>query len=192
MSSKFSNTSAAICLALGLVAGIVLAGFWPSMPLHAVATDKVDTFSMATGPCGDDVEAVYFFDHLTGDLYAYIVGRAVNGGIGPMGRYYHNVSDDFKANGEKAKYLMVTGLANLVRGGRTGTIQPAHAVVYIAELSTGTAVAYGMPYNAQAYRAGTPQPPAELTAVCQFEIRKPIGATKPTSGKKKGKDDLGG
>jgi hypothetical protein len=94
-----------------------------------------------------------------------------------MARYYRNVSDDFKANGEKAKYLMVTGYANLARGGRASVIQPGKAVLYIAELSSGTAVAYGLPYNAQAYRAGTVQPVAEISALCPLAIRKPVGET---------------
>ena len=41
-------------LMLGLVGGVVgalaVAGYWPHTPLHAVATDRYDTFAMATGP----------------------------------------------------------------------------------------------------------------------------------------------
>ena len=179
MSRKWSNAQAAVWLGLGLLAGLIVAGFWPSVPMHATATDKVDTFSMATGFAGDDVEAVYFLDHLTGDLYAYIVGRAANGAVGPVARYYRNIADDFKA-GEKARYLMATGIANLVRGGRANFVQPGKAVLYIAELSSGTAVGYGLPFNAPAYRAGQVLPPGELTPVCQFAIRKPVGESKPS------------
>jgi hypothetical protein len=151
-----------------------------------MATDKVDTFSMATGPAGDDVEAVYFFDHLTGELYCYIVGRTAAGPCGPVARYYRNVSNDFNAAGGNPKYLMVTGVANLARGGRAGSIQPGKAVVYIAELSSGVAMAYGMPYNAQAYRAGQVLPAQqELSPVCELQIRKPIG--EKSGSKKKGK-----
>ena len=47
--------------------GLVLTGFLPDTPLHAVSTDRTDTFAMATGPVDSEVEAVYFLDFLTGD-----------------------------------------------------------------------------------------------------------------------------
>ena len=81
MSWNFRKTSALVWLGLGLLAGLLVAGFWPSVPLHAVATDKIDTFSMATGPVESEYEAVYFLDHLTGDLHAYVIGRMVNGSV---------------------------------------------------------------------------------------------------------------
>ena len=76
MSWNFRKTSALVWLGLGLLAGLLVAGFWPSVPLHAVATDKIETFSMATGPVEPEYEAVYFLDHLTGDLHAYVIGRS--------------------------------------------------------------------------------------------------------------------
>ena len=75
MSWNFRNTNGLVWLGLGLLAGFLMAGFWPSVPLHAMATDKIDTFSMATGPVEPEYEAVYFLDHLTGDLHAYVIGR---------------------------------------------------------------------------------------------------------------------
>ena len=57
-----------VAVGIGLVAGLVLSGFWPHTPLYAVATDRIETFAMATGPVDDEVEAVYFLDFLTGDL----------------------------------------------------------------------------------------------------------------------------
>jgi hypothetical protein len=181
MSWNFPKTHVAVWLGLGLLAGLMVAGFWPSVPLHAVATDKVDTFSMATGPCDADVEAVYFLDHLTGELHAYVLGRTANGGAGVLCHYYRSVADDFKANGEKAKYLMVTGMDDLARMGRAGAMQPSRAVVYVAELSSGSAIAYYMPYNATAHRSGQ-FTQGQLMPVCPaFLIRKPLGeTTKPT------------
>ena len=88
-----------------------MAGFWPSVPLHAVATDKIETFSMATGPVESDYEAVYFLDHLTGDLHAYVVGRMGNG----FGVLRHSLLAtcfrDFKTEGDKTpKLRMATGV----------------------------------------------------------------------------------
>ena len=145
MSWQIAKTNAAAWLGLGLLAGLVLAGFWPSVPLHATATDKLDTFSMATGHVEDLVEAVYFLDHLTGELHAYVLGPTGRG-FGIQCHYFRNVSKDFDA-GEKAKYLMATGMDDLARGGRANAIQPSRSVVYVAEVTTGTAIGYYLPYN---------------------------------------------
>jgi hypothetical protein len=187
MFCKCSPANAAVWLGLGLLAGLVVAGFWPSVPLHAVATDRVETFSMATGEVEPGVEAVYFLDHLTGELHAYVLGPTRTG-FGLLCHYFRAVADDFKS-GEKAKYLMTTGVDDLARAGRGGNVQPSHAVVYVAEVSSGYAIAYYAPYNVTAHRSGTPAQDM-LQPVCPaFPIRKPIGETKPT-GRSKAKAEL--
>jgi hypothetical protein len=181
MSCQISKTNAAACLGLGLLAGLVLAGFWPSVPLHATATDKLDTFSMATGHVEDGVEGVYFLDHLTGELHAYVLGPTGRGNFGIQCHYFRDVSKDFDA-GEKAKYLMATGLDDLARGGRANSIQPSRAVVYVAEVSTGTAIAYYLPYNVTSHRSGV-YSEGQLLPVCpKFPIRTPVGEGKPKRG----------
>ena len=62
------NTVGSSAVGIGLLGGMVAERFWPQTPLYAVATDRIDTFGMATGPVDDEVEAVYFLDFLTGDL----------------------------------------------------------------------------------------------------------------------------
>ncbi len=173
-----TKTKAAVWLGLGLLAGLVLAGFWPSVPLHATATDKLDNFSMATGFVEDGVEAVYFLDHLTGELHAYVLGPAARGGsFGIQCHYYRNVSKDFDA-GEKSKYLMATGMDDLARAGRGSAIQPSRSVVYVAEVTTGTAIGYYLPYNVTAHRSGA-MSQGQLQPVCPaFPIRTPITETK--------------
>jgi hypothetical protein len=181
MSWKFARIHAAVWLGLGLLAGLIVAGFWPSVPLHAVATDKVDTFSMATGHVEPDVEAVYFLDHLTGELHAYVLGpmSGGRGGFGILCHYFRDVSKDFQA-GEKSKYLMASGIDDLTRAGRGGAITPSRSVLYVAEVTTGTAIGYYLPYNLNAHRAGMPMQ-GQLLPVCPaFPIRKPVGETKPT------------
>ncbi len=179
MTWNSAKIKAAVWLGLGLLAGLIVAGFWPSVPLHAVSTDKVDTFTMATGNLDMDVEAVYFLDHLTGELHAYVLGLTARG-PGVQAHFFRNIADDFKAT-DKAKYLMATGLDDLARLGRAGQIQPSRSLVYVAELTSGYAMAYYMPYNAQAHRSGQPSQ-GQLMPVCPaFLIRKPIGETKSTS-----------
>ena len=122
MSWNFRKTSALVWLGLGLLAGLLVAGFWPSVPLHALATDKIETFSMATGSVEPDYEAVYFLDHLTGDLHAYVIGRMANGGYGVLQHCYRNVLQDFKTEGDKTpKFIMATGDCDLNRRGRGRT-----------------------------------------------------------------------
>ena len=57
----------------GLIVGMNLSGLWPSIPLHATATQGLDKFAIATGLVDDSVEAIYFLDFLTGDLSAAVI-----------------------------------------------------------------------------------------------------------------------
>ncbi len=186
MSWNFRKTSALVWLGLGLLAGLLVAGFWPSVPLHAVATDKSESFSMATGSVEPDYEAVYFLDHLTGDLHAYVIGRMFNGNFGVLQHCYRKVLDDFKSEGDKTpKFLMATGVCDLNRRGG-GNIMPSRSVLYIADVASGMAKAYAVPFNTTQHNTGrfieTP-----MALICDFPIRKVV----PPSGKKgKGSDSF--
>src|SRR5262245_4881338 len=57
-------------LAGGVVIGLNVAGWWPQVPLHAVATHGQENFAICTAPMDDDVEAVFILDDVTGDLKA--------------------------------------------------------------------------------------------------------------------------
>ncbi len=178
MSWNFRKTSALLWLGLGLLAGLMVAGFWPSVPLHAVATDKIETFSMATGPVEPEYEAVYFLDHLTGDLHGYVIGRLVNGGYGVLEHCYRNVLQDFKTEGEKTpKFLMTTGVCDLNRRGG-GAVLPSRSVIYIADVASGMAGAYYLPYSSTTHSAGRPVPSAEFQLICGFPIRKVLAPSK--------------
>ncbi len=137
-------------LAVGLVLGLVAGGLWPQSPIHAVATDSLDTFAMATGPVDEDVEAVFFLDFLTGELRATVLNKQA-GKFTAFFRY--NVLNDLGVDPAKnPKFLMVTGMANLRRGG--SRMQPGLAVVYVAEITTGNVAAYAVPWNPAAHNAG--------------------------------------
>ena len=60
-------------LAAGVLLGLVAAGWLPHSPAHAVATDRLGDFAIATGPLDSDLEAIYFLDCLTGDLRAAVL-----------------------------------------------------------------------------------------------------------------------
>ena len=172
MSWTFQKPIAMLWLGLGLLGGFMVAGFWPSVPLHATATDKSETFSMATGSAEADYEAVYFLDHLTGDAHAFLIGRLAAGGFGVLQHCYRNVLQDFKTEGDKIpKFLMITGLADLNRRGAAGNVLPSKAVLYIADVTSGMAGVYALPSNPPQINAGQPveQP---LTPICNFPFRK--------------------
>jgi len=135
-----------------LVVGLVLGGLWPQTPLHTTATDRADTYAIATGYLDQDVEAVYFLDFLTGDLTAAVLGRRP-GMFGAVYRY--NVLRDLQVDPTKnPKFLMVTGLADVPRTG--GRVEAARAAVYVAEITTGKVAAYLVPWNRSAFNAGQP------------------------------------
>jgi hypothetical protein len=133
---------------------------------------------MATGSVEPEYEAVYFLDHLTGDLHAYVIGRLANNSFGVLEHGYRNVLQDFKTEEDKTpKFLMVTGFCDLNRGGRAGTIMPSRSVLYIADVASGTCCAYQLPYNATAHFRGQPVLDAPVTPVClPFAIRKVLAA----------------
>jgi hypothetical protein len=138
-------------LFVGLIVGLVLGGFWPHTPLHAVSTDRLDTFAIATGPVDEEVEAIYFLDFLTGDLRAAVLGRTNKF----QGAFQYNVLADFKLDPAKnPKFLMVTGLNQSRRGG--GSVQLSNAVVYVAEVTTGQCAVYGIPWLPGSRASGVP------------------------------------
>lgn len=134
-----------IWLALGLVGGIAAACLWPQTPLHAVATDRIETFAMATGPVDEEVEAVYFLDFLTGDLRAVVLGKQNNKF---QAFFAGNVMQPMGLEpAKKPKFLMVTGLADMRRGGTGLSVQPGRALVYVAEVTSGKVAAFAIPWS---------------------------------------------
>lgn len=137
---------------LGLVVGMNLTGVWPSIPLHATATHGLDKFAIATGLVDDTVEAIYFLDFLTGDMRAAVI----NPQTGKFNSFYsRNIATDFGAVNAGARYLMVTGFADMPRG--RANFQYAKSIVYVAEASSGVVAAYTIPWNSAFQAARKPQ-----------------------------------
>jgi hypothetical protein len=127
---------------LGVLVGMVIGGFLPHAPLHAVATDRAESFAMATGMLDQGVEAVYTLDFLTGDLGAAVLNPQTKTFTAT---YKRNILQDLKVQaGNNPKFMMVTGQADL----RTqGQLQFGASVVYVAELGSGMMGVYALPFN---------------------------------------------
>jgi hypothetical protein len=139
-------------LAIGLVVGLNVAGLWPQVPLHAVATHGQDNFAICTAPMDEDVEAVFVLDDLTGDLK----GAALNV---QMRRLYtgfeYNVLQDLPTpNTKNPHYRIVSGMANIRQNFQAGPL--ARSVLYVAEVSSGQLVVYGIPWIAGRAQAAMP------------------------------------
>jgi hypothetical protein len=140
-----------IALGIGFAGGLVLAGVWPQTPLHATATDRSETFAMATGEVDNDTEAVYFLDFLTGDLRAVVLGRMNSVFTGLFGI---NVATDLGIDTQKnPKFMLVTGKANLRQAGGS-RMRPSGAVCYVAEVTSGKMAAYAIPWSGSMQAAG--------------------------------------
>lgn len=135
-----------VWLAIGLALGMMIGGWWPATPLHAVATDRYDTFAIATGPVDDQVEAIFFLDFLTGDLRAAVMNQ-----YGKFTAFYHyNILADLAVEQGKApRYLMVTGINDIQRG--AARARPSRAIVYVAEINSGEVAAYAIPWVRQSW-----------------------------------------
>jgi hypothetical protein len=155
--------------AIGLASGLVLGGYWPHTPLHAVSTDRADTFAMATGPMDSDVEAVFILDFLTGDLKAMVLGKQA----GTFSGFFEcNVAKDLGVDPQKnPKFMMVTGVINLRRTGRQ---QFGNSFCYVAEITTGKMAAYAVPWVASAFSSGQAQT-GSLVLVSKAPFRHPTG-----------------
>lgn len=129
-------------LAGGLLIGLNVAGVWPQMPLHAVATHGQDNFAICTAPMDADVEGVFVLDSVTGDLKAAVLNvqtRRFNT------LFEYNVVHDFPGpNAKNPHYRIVSGVADIRQVITAG--QLARAVIYVAEAASGQIVAYGVPW----------------------------------------------
>ncbi len=161
-----------VAAGIGLVVGLAVSGYWPYTPLHAAATDRGDTFAMATGLLDTDVEAVYLLDFLTGDLRAMVLGKIP----GTFSGYFDtNVGRDLGIDPQKSpKFMMVTGIANLRRGGGARQ-QYGIASCYVAEVTSGKLAAYAVRWVPSMHTSGQVQNgPLDLVGVAPF--RNPSGA----------------
>ncbi len=157
-------------LLAGVALGFALSGWWPSTPLHAVATDRYDTFAIATGPVDEKAEAIFFLDFLTGDLRAAVINQ-----YGKFTAFYqYNIMTDLGVEqGKNPRYLMVTGMNDIRRG--AARTRPSRAIVYVAEITSGACAAYAIPWSQDAWSTGqkvmAPMIPLDITKFRTAAVR---------------------
>jgi hypothetical protein len=144
----------------------MIAGLWPDTPLHAVATDRADTFALTTGFVAEDAEAVYYLDSLTGILRAAVLSNRTQGF---QAMFETNIHADLasviklkSARGGTAlqmpqnpNYMMVTGMNDIRRtpGQRR---RPGLSALYVAEANTGIVLVYVVPWSSEMHSADQP------------------------------------
>jgi hypothetical protein len=132
----------AMGIAAGLVVGLNVAGIWPQVPLHAVATHGQENFAICTAPLDLDVEGIFVLDDVTGELK----GAALNLQLRRINTFFeYNITNDLPASNTKnPQYRIVSGGANIRQNVAAGTL--AHSVLYVADVTTGQLVVYGIPW----------------------------------------------
>jgi hypothetical protein len=138
----------ATVIMLAIIAGAVLGSrLGPSQHLprvFAVTSQADESFAVCTVPLDAGVEGFFMLDFETGDLSGGVLGPGTSQFAAS---YKHNVLKDlgFKAGQAKnPKFLLISGIAELRRGNMTF----GSSVLYVTDSSTGTTVAYGIPWNA--------------------------------------------
>ncbi len=151
--SRFRFGRGIVWPAAALLLGLLAGGMLPHSPLHAVATDSNDAFTITTAPLNEEIEGLYLLDNLTGNLTVTVVGR--KGQF--VGVYRHNVLRDLQiAADKKPRFLMVPGGIRLQQGATAAVrMQPGYSVIYVVEITTGRAVAYMTYWDVNSWKAGT-------------------------------------
>jgi len=177
--AKFVYTSAILFafVAVGYFAG--QRGVSPSLESTAYASPfaKPPAFlesatggkqmSMATGRIEENVEALFGLDHLTGDLFCWIL----NPNTGDLATTFRvNVAAALNVQGD-ADYVMCTGVMDF-RISRSGSTRVSDSVIYVGDGNTGNVAAFSVLYDGQAVTRGVASP-GELKRISTMITRDP-------------------
>ncbi len=170
MHARISD-SRGIWLVGGLLLGLGVAYFWPHEPIRADQADRNDKFGMISVPATLPVaglptsEAIFILDFLTGALQGFYLNPQAGGFTQT---YYRDVGTDFSL-GEKSAgqplFAFVGGQGQLTGHGA----QWGASMVYVAEVNSGSLVAYAFPFTQQ----NVPSPPQQMIPVAKAQFRKP-------------------
>lgn len=133
--------SSALWLLFGALLGLGIAAICPNRPLTAATSDRNEKFGMCTVYVGENLEAVFVLDFLTGRLTGACLGKQGNQFVA---FFEANVANDLKITSAKPQYAMVPGLATIRA---TPGTNPAASVIYVSELTSGKVGCYGIPFK---------------------------------------------
>lgn len=127
-------------------------------PVFAITAEADGSFAVCTVPLDGGTEGFFMLDFETGDLS----GGVLSPGTSKFATSYkYNVLKDlgFKAGQVKnPKFLLVSGAADV----RQASAALASSVLYVTDSSTGTTVAYGIPWTAQQPQVMAPLVPLDI------------------------------
>jgi hypothetical protein len=120
--------------------------------IDAVGAVSSEKFSIATGVVSEEAEGFFVLDHNSGIVQCSVfyprVGKF-------MASFTGNAGELVGAGGKGGSYLMVTGQADMTRGGRPGTLAPT--LLYVLNTATGNYGVFSVPFDRQALAQGRPQ-----------------------------------
>ena len=169
MHTRISD-SRGVWLVAGLILGLGVTWFWPHEPLRADQSDRADKFGICSVPCTlaiaglPSTEAVFILDFVTGRLQGFYLNPQ-QGGFTQM--FYRDVADDLRLNEKGAAqpvYAFVGGQGQFSGQGTSW----GGSLIYVAEMPTGTLVAYAYPFSQN--NAGQPQ---QMVPVGKAQFRNP-------------------
>lgn len=120
--------------------------------IDAVGSVSSEKYSIATGVISEEAEGFFVLDHNSGIVQCSVfyprVGKF-------MASYTGNAGELVGAGGKGGSYLMVTGQADMTRGGRPGTLAPT--LLYVLNTASGNYGVFSIPFDRQALAQGRPQ-----------------------------------
>jgi len=120
--------------------------------IDAVGAVSSEKYSIATGVVSEEAEGFFVLDHNSGIVQCSVfyprVGKF-------MATFTGNAGELVGAGGKGGSYLMVTGQADMTRGGRPGTLAPT--LLYVLNTASGNYGVFSVPFDRQALAQGRPQ-----------------------------------
>lgn len=120
--------------------------------IDATASATSEKYSIATGVISEEAEGFFVLDHNSGLLQCSVfyprVGKFLGTFTGSVGEL---IGGGVKGGG----YIMVTGQADMTRGGRGASLAPS--LVYVLNTGSGNFAAFAVPFDRQAANTGRPQ-----------------------------------
>lgn len=163
MDRLVGGTVALVAVGIGLGVGLTVSAggrAWEQRPerVFALTSEADGSFAVCTVPLDGGTEGFFMLDFETGDLSGGVLGPGTSKFAAS---YKYNVLKDlgFKPGQVKnPKFLLVSGAADVRQAG--GTL--ASSVLYVTDSSTGTTVAYGIPWSAQQPQMMAPLVPLDI------------------------------